>query len=73
MISDGTPCDGKLSCTVWGGGKGGDNIKASPIAIPHKLDRRGIYPQLHEARPKKGVRRYFGKPEYRGLPCGKCP
>jgi hypothetical protein len=26
-------CDGKLSCTVWNGGKGGDNIKALPIGI----------------------------------------
>jgi len=23
----------KVSCTVWGGGKSGDNIKALPIAI----------------------------------------
>jgi len=30
---DGTPCDGKLSCTVWNGGKGRDNIKALPIVI----------------------------------------
>lgn len=30
---DGKPDDGKLSCPVWGGGKGGDNIKALPIAI----------------------------------------
>jgi len=30
---DWTPCDRKLSCTVWDGGKGGDNIKALPIVI----------------------------------------
>jgi len=30
---DGTPCEGKLSCTVWDGGKGGDNIKVLPIVI----------------------------------------
>jgi len=32
-ICDGTPCEGKLSCTVWDGGKGGDNIKVLPIVI----------------------------------------
>lgn len=30
---DGTPCAGKLACTVWSRGKGGDNIKVLPIAI----------------------------------------
>lgn len=29
----GTPCAGKLACTVWSGGKDGDNIKILPIAI----------------------------------------
>lgn len=29
---EGKPCDGKLSCTVWGGGKPGDAIKGLPIA-----------------------------------------
>ncbi|MGM1371873.1 hypothetical protein ACS2CR_26340, partial [Bacillus cereus group sp. BceL291] len=29
--NDGTPYDGKLSRTVLGGGKGGDDIKALPI------------------------------------------
>lgn len=29
---DGTPYDGKLSRTVWCGGKEGDNIKLSPCA-----------------------------------------
>lgn len=33
---DGKPDDEKLSCPVWGGGKGGDNIKALPIAIALK-------------------------------------
>jgi len=30
---DGTPCEEKFSCTVWNGGKGGDNIKVLPIVI----------------------------------------
>ena len=30
---DGTPCEGKLSCTVWCGGKSGDDVKGLPIAI----------------------------------------
>lgn len=30
----GTPCAGKLACTVWGGGKPGDCIKRLPITIP---------------------------------------
>lgn len=29
----GTPYVGKLTCTVWSGGKDGDNIKILPIAI----------------------------------------
>ena len=32
-VFDGKPCDGKLSCTVWDGGKGGDNTKTLPIVI----------------------------------------
>lgn len=32
-VLDGKPCDGKLSCTVWDGGKGGDNTKTLPIVI----------------------------------------
>lgn len=32
-INDGTPYDGKLSRTVWSGGKLGDNIKELPITI----------------------------------------
>ena len=31
--NDGTPCAGKLACTVWSGGKPGDNFKWLPIAI----------------------------------------
>ena len=31
---DGKPCELKGSCTVWVGGKGGDNIKILPIDIP---------------------------------------
>ena len=30
---DGTPDMVKAVCPVWGGGKGGDNFKALPIAI----------------------------------------
>ena len=30
---DGTPCEVKVSRTVWSGGKGSDNIKALPITI----------------------------------------
>lgn len=29
---EGKPCDGKLSCMVWGGGKPGERIKGLPIA-----------------------------------------
>lgn len=32
-IIDGAPYEGKLSRTVWSGGKPGDNIKWLPIAI----------------------------------------
>ena len=32
---DGTPCAMKVACTVWTGGKVGDNIKGLPIGI-HK-------------------------------------
>ena len=34
---DGTPCEGKLSCTVWTGGKAGDDIKGLPIGIRCKI------------------------------------
>lgn len=30
---DGTPGAMKVACPVWSGGKGGDNLKALPIAI----------------------------------------
>ena len=32
-MHDGTPCAGKLACTVWSGGKPGDPIKGLPITI----------------------------------------
>lgn len=32
-LDDGTPYEGKLSCTVWSGGKSGDHFKGLPIAI----------------------------------------
>ena len=34
---DGTPCAVKAACTVWSGGKSGDNIKGLPIAIRRKI------------------------------------
>lgn len=37
---DGKPCDGKLSCTVWGGGKLGDDIKELPIV-------KSVYPTVN--------------------------
>lgn len=33
MTNDGTPCAVKVACTVWSGGKLGDNIKELPITI----------------------------------------
>ena len=36
--NDGTPCAGKLACTVWSGGKTGDNIKGLPITIAGYAD-----------------------------------
>lgn len=36
---DGTPCAGKPACTVWSGGKVGDNIKDLPITIAGYADR----------------------------------
>ena len=36
--TDGKPCDWKLSRTVWGGGKSGDNTKGLPIAIQNIMD-----------------------------------
>ena len=30
---DGTPCAVKVACTVWSGGKLGDNLKKLPITI----------------------------------------
>lgn len=36
---DGTPCEGKLSRTVWSGGKAGEDIKGLPIAIWIKVTR----------------------------------
>ena len=37
MVVDGTPYEGKLSRTVWGGGKLGDHIKKLPIV-------KNVYP-----------------------------
>lgn len=36
---DGTPCEGKLSRTVWSGGKAEDDIKGLPIAIRSEVTR----------------------------------
>ena len=33
IVKDGTPYEGKLSRTVWSGGKGSDYFKALPITI----------------------------------------
>ena len=33
FLVDGTPYEGKLSRTVWSGGKGRENIKVLPITI----------------------------------------
>ncbi|HIZ57904.1 MAG TPA: hypothetical protein H9725_04900 [Candidatus Faecalibacterium gallistercoris] len=33
FIFDGTPCEVKAACTVWSGGKSGDNFKGLPITI----------------------------------------
>ena len=30
---EGTPCAVKVACTVWSGGKSGDNFKGLPITI----------------------------------------
>ena len=30
---DGTPCAVKVACTVWSGGKGGDDFKVLPITM----------------------------------------
>lgn len=46
ITNDGKPCDGKLSRTVWGGGKLGDNIKRLPIVknvYPATFCRGGIH------------------------------
>ena len=39
-LIDGKPCDGKLSRTVWSGGKLGDYIKELPIAISQDGEHR---------------------------------
>ena len=33
---EGTPCAVKVACTVWSGGKSGDNFKGLPITIRRK-------------------------------------
>ena len=42
---DGTPYEVKVSRTVWGGGKGSDNIKTLPITIG--ILKRGYDLQNH--------------------------
>ena len=32
-MTEGTPCAVKAACTVWSGGKPGDNLKGLPITI----------------------------------------
>lgn len=33
FIFDGTPCEVKAACTVWSGGKSGDDFKGLPITM----------------------------------------
>ena len=40
-MNDGTPYEGKLSRTVWSGGKFGDNLKELPITIQKNMDSVG--------------------------------
>ena len=47
LYFDGKPGDGKLSCPVWGGGKGGDKIKALPIVIKMEQPDCGCCCILH--------------------------
>ena len=42
MTNDGTPCAVKVACTVWSGGKSGDNIKGLPITIVGRLQSRHV-------------------------------
>ena len=35
-MTEGTPCAVKAACTVWSGGKPGDNLKGLPITISGK-------------------------------------
>ena len=55
---DGTPCAVKAARTVWSGGKGGDYIKALPIAIGRQVSGhqaadgwRRRHPDRYAARP----------------------
>lgn len=40
VVIDGTPCAVKVACTVWAGGKDGDNNKVLPISIVSLPTRR---------------------------------
>ena len=37
-MTEGTPCAVKAACTVWSGGKPGDNLKGLPITIRARED-----------------------------------
>ncbi|OUO99889.1 hypothetical protein B5F36_14800 [Anaerofilum sp. An201] len=49
---DGTPCEGKLSCTVWSGGKSEDYFKGLPITISRSLLQRNTKRRGFPDRPR---------------------
>lgn len=61
---DGTPCAVKAACTVWSGGKSGDNFKGLPIAIRCKVSGY----EAADGRWRRGPHRYHsGSPALRTL------
>ena len=58
FIFDGTPCEVKAACTVWSGGKSGDDFKGLPITIRLEVagheaahGRRWCRPDWHDPDP----------------------
>ena len=58
FIFDGTPCEVKAACTVWSGGKSGDDFKGLPITIRREKSgheaadgRRWCCPDWHHPDP----------------------
>ena len=45
IIKEGTPYEGKLSCTVWSEGKGSDYLKEFPITISRRAWCQKILPR----------------------------